>query len=518
MKYRKRNASCKAIPFLLGLLLVMLSVTGCSKGRVTKETEDTTFGIDVSRYQGTVDWQKVADSDIDFAMIRVGYRTMSDGIIKEDPNARYNLQEAAAAELPVGVYFFSTAVSEEEAMEEAAWVADLISQYPITYPVVYDCEGYLSDESRQYHLTAAQRTDFALAFLKTIEDCGYEGMFYSSRNEMHNSARWEMERIDEDYKVWVAQYPAEPYPFTAESSYLGVHHMWQYTTEGFVPGIGQSVDMNVCYFGYDGIEPAKSREVPEKVGPDPEAMHNFTQVEETVTAKEETNLRSVPSQGEDSIVMLTLRNGQTARRIAVSSSGWSKLELDGTVYYAVSSYLTTDLNYNPNPTVLEIDGIQTKFNSVNYQVTAKQKVNLRKLPSVEHKDAVVIDQLDNGEIATCLGVSDNGWSMLSYNGTTCYAVSSYLTTVSTAASAPQVDPDEIQTRFESVSDRVTAKVEVNLRAMPSVTDPGAVVVATIRNGDIVSRTGINRDVGWSRVVYNGQTLYCVSSYLKVVEG
>jgi len=517
MTFRKRNFTCRRLPALLALVLAMVTLSGCGNGRVTKETEETTFGIDVSRYQGTIDWQEAASS-IDFAIIRVGYRTMADGIIEEDPNARYNLQEAAAAQIPIGVYFFSTAISEEEAMEEAAWVADIIDQYPITYPVVYDCEGYTNPDSRQYQLTATQRTDFALAFLETIEKSGYEGMFYSSRNEMHNNARWEMDRIEDDYKVWVAQYPAEPYPDTSESTYYGVHHMWQYTTEGSVPGIHQSVDRNVCYFGYDGIEPARSREAPEIVGPNPEAMHDFDDVSEEVTAKEETNLRNVPSQGDDSIVMLTLKNGQIARRIAVSSSGWSKLEFEGNVYYAVSSYLTTDMNYDPDPTVLEIDGIETKFTTANYQVTAKQKVNLRKLPSVEHKDAVVITQLKNGDIATCLGVSDNGWSMLSYNGTTCYAVSSYLTTVSSAAAPPEVSSGEIQTRFEPVSDRVTAKVEVNLRAMPSVTDPGAVVVATIRSGDIVSRTGINRDVGWSRVEYNGQTLYCVSSYLKVVEG
>lgn len=124
--------------FIIGVCLTVF--TGCSRHRrVTKEIETVTMGIDVARYQGTIDWQAVSESDIDFAIVRVGYRGMEDGEITPDPNGRYNLQEASKAGIPLGVYFFSTAVNAEEAQEEAAWVADLISSYPITYPVVYDC-------------------------------------------------------------------------------------------------------------------------------------------------------------------------------------------------------------------------------------------------------------------------------------------------------------------------------------------------------------------------------------------
>ena len=192
-------------------------------------------------------------------------------------------------------------------------------------------------------------------------------------------------------------------------------------------------------------------------------------------------------------------------------------------YYAVSSYLTTDLSAAPETTEAD-DGIQTQFSPVNQSVTAKKLVNLRKLPSVEHEDAVVIAQLKKGDIATRTGISDNGWSRLVYNGETCYAVTSYLTLATAtgeaadAAASSQQSTDtsadiEIQTQFEPMQDQVTAKVEVNLRSLPSVEDPRCVVVATLKNGEIVTRTGINRDVGWSRVEYQGQTLYCVSNYL-----
>ena len=164
---------------------------------------------------------------------------------------------------------------------------------------------------------------------------------------------------------------------------------------------------------------------------------------------------------------------------------------------------------------------------MNDVVTAKKVVNLRKLPSVEHEDAVVLAQLQAGDTAKRVGISENGWSKLEYQGMTCYAVTSYLKEVGTGegetqptqAATPAAEPTQssgqvqIQTQFEDIQDQVTAKVEVNLRSLPSVEDPKCVVVATLKNGEIVTRTGINRDVGWSRVIYNGQTLYCVSNYL-----
>lgn len=518
MKHRKRIVSLLMVFALIGSVF-----SGCAYERKTQEVETTTFGIDVAKYQGIIDWQQVADSGIDFAMVRVGYRTMADGELREDPSARFNLQEASKAGIHLGVYFFSTAVSVEEAEEEANWVAQFIAKYPITYPVVYDCEGYSDPESRQYDLTKQERTDIALAFLQTIEKYGYEGMFYSSRNEMNNENQWEVSRIDSDYKIWVAQYPDQPYPLTEASSYYGTHHMWQYTTAGSVPGIPENVDMNVAYFGYDGVEPPHDDKAPEQVEADLEAFMDFQEVDEMVTAKVETNLRNIPSQDEDSHVLYTLRHGEYARRIAVSNSGWSKLEYQGLVCYAVSSYLTTGEESSSASAQPEADdGIDTQFAPVSYQVTAKDKVNLRSIPSVEREDAVVITQLHKGDIALCIGVSENGWAKLEYNGTVCYAVYSYLTVVSgdvsptEPAGAGEAADDEIETQFEPVSDRVTPKVEVNLRRLPSVEDPGAVVVATIKNGEIVERTGINRDVGWSRVIYNGEVLYCVSSYVKVV--
>ncbi len=524
------------IALVIIIAAVLITANGCKiNRRVTKEIDTITMGIDVARYQGTIDWQAVSDSDVDFAIVRVGYRSMADGQIKPDPNGRYNLQEASKAGIPLGAYFFSTAVTEAEAEEEAAWVAELISGYPITYPVVYDCENYNDPDSRQYHMSKTERTDVALAFLKAIEKYGYEAMFYASKVDMEQEKSWEVSRIEEDYKIWVAQYPAVPYPETRETSYSGTHHMWQYSMEGSIPGINPSVDLNIAYFGYDGIEPARSKKIPEEVGPDVEAMLDFEVVSEQVTAKEETNLRNIPSQGADSEVLGTLTNGEVAERIAISKNGWSKLVLSGNVYYAFSDYLTTDLAYQAPPVIDYLpseDGIETQFVAANQLVTAKKLVNLRKLPSVEHEDAVVLDELNNGEIATCVGISGNGWSKLIYKGMTCYAVTSYLQEVTDASAVPdegtvETEPPketenvqeqiEIQTQFEYVDDKVTAKKAVNLRSIPSTEDPRCAIVAQLDHGTIIRRTGINKDLGWSRVDYNGQPLYCITSYLKVVD-
>lgn len=404
------------------------------------ESGETTFGIDVARYQGTIDWSQVAASGVQFAMVRVGYRTAKTGEITADSNARYNMQEAQAYGIKLGAYFFSTAVTEEEAVQEADWVADYISQYQITYPVAFNCEGFENADSRQYNLTQAERTDIAIAFMNEIYNRGYTPMFYAAKNEMTGDAKWDTSRIEKTFKIWVSQYPTTSYQPGDKSSYTGVHAMWQYTNQGTVAGIGKPVDVDIAYFGYEGVADAKSDVAPEKVTADAEALMKFSDVNETVTAKQSTNLRNIPSQGQDATVVATLSNGETATRTGVSNSGWSRVSYNGQTLYAVSSYLTTDLGYSA-------------------------------------------------------------------------PASNTNTNASSTAADGSASGDGLKTKFTACSDIVTAKIEVNLRTLPSVTNPDAAVVAVLKNGETVTRTGINTDYGWSRVDYNGQTLYCVSSYL-----
>lgn len=394
--------------------------------KMENETDGPTVGIDVARYQGTIDWEKVAAAGIDFAMIRVGYRTSDEGVIVADSNARYNMQEAAKHGVLIGAYFFSTAVTEAEALEEADWVADFIAQYPITYPVAYNCEGFDDADSRQRFLTIEARTDLALTFLARIEEQGYTPMFYASQNELHS--QWQTARIQDTYRVWVAQYPALPYPQTPESSYSEIHHMWQYTHDGKVDGIAGTVDRDVAWFGYSQAAQPKDPTPPEPASPDVEAMMTFREVSDSVTAKITTNLRSIPSQGDDSSVLATLQNGDWITRTGISNSGWSRLERGGVTYYAVTSYLTADPDYSTTtPEQEDNDGIDTVFASINDNVTAKDVVNLRTIPSITREDSQVVAQLTKGEWIPRTGINEDvGWSRVVYNGQTLYCITSYL--------------------------------------------------------------------------------------------
>ena len=345
-------------------------------------------------------------------------------------------------------------------------------------------------------------------------------MFYASKNEMENDTKWEVSRIEGDYKVWVAQYPVQPYPETRESDYSRTHQMWQYTREGTVDGIPAPVDMDVAYFGYAGINVPMTDDPVEIAYPDPEAMLTFEEVNEQVTAKIEVNLRSHPNQEQE---LFLLKNGDVALRTGISANGWSRLEYQGQRVYAVTSMITTDLEYDPTeeeapPAVdLDGDGIITEFKTVNEIVTAKEATNLRSLPSTEHPDCEILYQLKNGETVVRTGIDEKwGWSRLQYRSQVCYAVSSMLTTeVGTKTTDLSVqEAFEVTMAFTEVSDAVTARIKVNLRNMPSTEDPRSEVIHTLQNGNVAVRTGIAVKGEWARVEYKGQTLYCINNYLE----
>ena len=386
------------------------------------ETDEITTGIDVSEFQGNIDWKAVADSGIDFAMIRVGYRGMKNGEIKEDACAKYNLQEASKNGLKIGAYFFSTAVTEEEAKEEAEWTKNLLS----TYPVAYNCEGFQNPSSRQFELSVEERTKLADAFLKSIEEGSYTGMFYAAKNELDDNNLWNADDLSLNYRIWVAQYSDQTWPEKTKSDYTGDHVMWQYTNQGKLDGIKGAVDFNVAYFGYSQSQQAVDENGAEQVEANVEVGVNFTEVEEQVTAKDEVNLRSTMEQGSDDNIVGSMKNGETAVRTGVGNNGWSRIIYNGQTVYCVSNYLTTDLSYvTPQETESEF---KTKFTDVSENVTAKEVTNLRNRPSVE-SPSEVIAELKNGEVIVRTGVSNEGWSRVEYNGQTLYCISSYLEVV-----------------------------------------------------------------------------------------
>lgn len=465
-------------------------------------------GIDVSKWQGKIDWQRVKNSGIDFAIIRIGYRG-ENGVIYKDDNADYNIQQAQKAGVLVGVYFFSTAVSEAEAREEASWTLQAVEGYPISYPIVYDCEGYKHSLSRMFRLSAAERTDNAMAFLETISNDGYDAMFYGAKGEISNDVYWDIAKIEKKYKVWVALYSEVAYPEKEKPDYSGKCAAWQYTNKGHVDGISGNVDMVVCYFTKKEAKPKNPSATPGTAkAPLTEEEKLYTAVNEQVTAKEVTNLRTAATTKSD--IVTTLKHGDIVIRIGVGNNGWSKLQYNGQTVYAITSYLTTDLvaKETNQPVTEQKDIVEGhEFTPKSDQVTAKEYVNLRVLPTT---DSELVGQLKSGEFLQRTAVSNKGWSRLVYNGQMVYAVTSYLSNEVVEQTTPSTPPASSD-GYTMVDEQVTAKKETNLRTQPT-TGEGSEIVHTLLKGEYVRRIGVHAN-GWSKLEYNGQTVYAVSSYL-----
>ena len=198
------------------------------------------FGIDVSVHQDDIDWQKVKDSGVEFAFLRIGYRGATEGHLNADKKFVNNLAGAKENDLMVGVYFFSQALNIAEAVEEANYVLQQLNRQELDLPVVYDYEEpYISDATSRIHdLDKEERTNNAIAFMEEIKKNGYEVMLYAN-TEWLNS-HYEMDRLI-DYDVWFAQYDTE-YP-----SYEGPFKIWQYSNTGNIEGIATSVDLNIMF-------------------------------------------------------------------------------------------------------------------------------------------------------------------------------------------------------------------------------------------------------------------------------
>ena len=196
------------------------------------------FGIDVSKWNGNIDWNAVKNSGVSYVIIRCGYRGSTTGALIEDPKFRTNIQGASKAGIKVGIYFFTQAVNEVEAVEEASMVLGLIKGYNISFPVFLDVE---SSGGRADGISASTRTAVCKAFCQTIQNSGYKAGVYANKT-------WFNEKIETPsltgYKIWLAQYAAAP-------SYSRTKYdMWQYSSKGSVPGISGNVDMNTSYMGY----------------------------------------------------------------------------------------------------------------------------------------------------------------------------------------------------------------------------------------------------------------------------
>ena len=204
-----------------------------SEGRLSAGSG--TMGIDVSKWNGNIDWTAVRNSGVSYVIIRCGYRGSTGGSLIEDPTYRKNIKGAKAAGLQVGVYFFTQAINEVEAVEEASMVLNLISGQGVTLPVYLDVEA---SGGRADGIGKDMRTQVCKAFCQTIQNSGYKAGVYANKT-------WFTSYINTasltNYKIWLAQYAATP-TYTATR-----YDMWQYSSKGSVAGISGNVDMNIRY-------------------------------------------------------------------------------------------------------------------------------------------------------------------------------------------------------------------------------------------------------------------------------
>ena len=205
-------------------------------GYVTCTAGPTRRGIDVSEYQEKIDWAAVKAGGFDFAFIRIGYRGYTNGEIFPDDLARENLAGARAAGIDVGVYFYSQAVSPEEAEAEARWCLEFLGSEMLDLPLVYDWE-WVGPEARTGGMDKATLTECAKTFCRTIENGGYQPMLYFNSHISRDLL--DLQELAQ-YPFWLAQYKEKmDYPYQVD--------FWQYTEDGTVPGIKGKVDIDLMF-------------------------------------------------------------------------------------------------------------------------------------------------------------------------------------------------------------------------------------------------------------------------------
>lgn len=217
--------------------------SGTSSGSVSTKTlfsevvdahknENTEIGIDISKWQGDVDFNALKEAGVEFVIIRVGTSSGINGENLVDSKFEQNINGANKAGIPVGIYFYSYANSEDRAISDALWVVEQIKDYKVDLPIAFDWENW--SFYNEFNLSFFGLSNMADSFVKTLRDAGYEGMLYSSKNYLEDI--W----FKGDYPVWLAHY-------TTKTNYEGDYEFWQLCNNGRVAGINGDVDINIRY-------------------------------------------------------------------------------------------------------------------------------------------------------------------------------------------------------------------------------------------------------------------------------
>ncbi len=196
------------------------------------KTDKTKIGIDVSKWQGDIDFDAIKNAGVEFIIIRVGGTRGTDAEYFVDEKFIQNITSANAHDIDVGIYFYSYANSNEHAKRDAKWVIEQLKGYKISLPIAFDWENWSS--FNDYHLSFFELTDMAHTFLDTVREAGYEGMLYSSKNYLERL--W----LPTKYDTWLAHY-------TNQTNYKGDYKYWQLCDDGKIDGIQGNVDIDIMY-------------------------------------------------------------------------------------------------------------------------------------------------------------------------------------------------------------------------------------------------------------------------------
>ncbi len=218
------------------------AVNNAQSSNINTNINNEYSGIDVSKHQGNIDWKKVKNAGINFAMIRGGYRGYTEGYINEDIKFKDNVKNAYENGIKVGIYFYSSAVNEIEAREEAEFILNLINKYNIksyiTYPIAIDIEDF--EDTRNYSLSIQQRTNIVKTFCEVIKNNGLKPMVYSYTYFLET--KLDMNKLI-NYDTWIADYYGNTW-------YKRKYTIWQYSDKGNIDGIEGDVDLNYSYCNY----------------------------------------------------------------------------------------------------------------------------------------------------------------------------------------------------------------------------------------------------------------------------
>ena len=337
----------------------------------TKQWNSFSFGIDVSSHNGDIDWAKVAESGVEFVMIRCGYRGYVSGKIVQDARFDANIKGAHQNGITIGIYFYSTAINEREALQEAAWVARLLGDYEkegikIVFPVAYDFEEfYNKNSSRAENLSKEQLTANTVTFLNHIGSVGYTPMLYASKSAV--DYYWDFDKIAE-YDFWLAHY-------VERTNYGGAYSMWQYSNTGKVSGIKGNTDLNISYYRY--LSPS-----------------------EAVVCNEQ-NLAVYNGYNEQSGIGGYLAMGAIYERRRTLLTGWSEIYYNGFVGYVKSDAVS----------VVEFEAVEKEIS-----ITEDTKVYSMPIRSEDKK----ISLLSAGQMVKITGVYLDKWYQINDNGKTRY--------------------------------------------------------------------------------------------------